>query len=96
MITAFHQRGAAAWSEQIKYRNRYNQTLVPDDGTEHSDKAISHAIYLSKLSWAEIIILNVIEHVKDADSSALIATSTGRQDGSDVTNDKLEVSIYGE
>ncbi len=45
----------------------------------------------------EIIILNVIEHVKDTDSSALIATSTGgrQEDGSDVTNDKLEVTIYG-
>ena len=55
---------------------RYNRILVPHDGTENSDKALSHAIYLSKISGAEIIILNVIEHVKDTDSSALIATST--------------------
>ena len=70
---------------------------MPHDGTENSDKALNHAIHLSKISGAEIIILNVIEHVKDTDSSALIATSTGgrQEDGSDVTNDKLEVTIYG-
>lgn len=48
---------------------QYNGILVPHDGTEKSDKALGHAIYLSKLSGAEIIILNVIEHVKDNDSS---------------------------
>src|SRR5919199_1401021 len=74
---------------------RYNRILVPHDGTENSDKALNHAIYLPKISGAEIIILNAIEHVKDIDSSALIATSTGRQDRSDATNDKLEVTIYG-
>ena len=50
--------------------------------------------FICQISGAEIIILNVIEHLKDTDSSALIATSSGRQDGSDVTNDKLEVMIY--
>ena len=47
---------------------------------------------MSKLSGAEIIILNVIEHVKETDSSALIATS---QDESDKPNDKLKVTMYG-
>ena len=42
--------------------------------TEKSDKALGHAIYQSKLSSAEIIILNVIEHVK-TEPSALIAIS---------------------
>lgn len=74
---------------------QYNGILVPHDGSEKSDKALAHAIYLSKLSGAEIIILNVIEHVKETDSSALIATSDGEQEGSDKANDKLEVTIYG-
>jgi len=47
--------------------------------------------YLSKLSGAEIIILNVIEHVKNTDSSALIATSKVQPDSA---NAKLEVTIY--
>ncbi|HYA83408.1 MAG TPA: universal stress protein [Candidatus Bathyarchaeia archaeon] len=66
--------------------------LVPHDGTEKSDKALGHAIYLSKLSGVEIIILNVIEHVKNSDSSALIATSKVQPDSA---NAKLEVTIYG-
>jgi nucleotide-binding universal stress UspA family protein len=69
---------------------QYNGILVPHDGSENSDKALGHAIYLSKLSGAEIIILNVIEHVNETDSSALIATTSGQQEGS-----KLEVTIYG-
>jgi nucleotide-binding universal stress UspA family protein len=74
---------------------QYNGILVPHDGSEKSDVALRHAIYLSKLSGAEIIILNVIEHVKDTDSSALIATSYGEQDDSDRANDKLKVTMYG-
>jgi nucleotide-binding universal stress UspA family protein len=74
---------------------QYNGILVPHDGSEKSDVALRHAIYLSKLSGAEIIILNVIEHVKDTDSSALIATSYAEQDDSDRPNDKLKVTIYG-
>ena len=74
---------------------RYNGILVPHDGSEKSDVALRHAIYLSKLSGAEIIILNVIEHVKDTDSSALIATSSAEQDDSDRPNDKLKVTMYG-
>jgi nucleotide-binding universal stress UspA family protein len=73
----------------------YSRILIPHDGSEKSDKALGHAIYISKLSGAEIIILNVIEHVKKTDSSALIATSSGGQDGSTVTDEKLEVTIYG-
>ena len=57
-----------------------------------SDKALGHAIYLSKLSGAEIIILNVIEHVKKTESSALIAISKMQPDS---VNAKLEVTIYG-
>ena len=74
---------------------QYNGILVPHDGSEKSDVALRHAIYLSKLSGAEIIILNVIEHVKDTDSSALIATSYAEQDNSDRQNDKLKVTMYG-
>ena len=74
---------------------QYNGILVPHDGSEKSDIALRHAIYLSKLSGAEIIILNVIEHVKETDSSALIATSYPQQDESDKPNDKLKVTMYG-
>jgi len=70
---------------------QHNGILVRHDKTEKSDKALGHAIYQSKLSGAEIIILNVIEHVK-TESSALIAISKMQQDS---LNAKLEVTIYG-
>ena len=40
---------------------RYQKILVPHDGSIMSDKTLSHAAYLSKISSAEIMILNVIE-----------------------------------
>ena len=39
----------------------YQKILVPHDGSMMSDKALSHAAYLSKISGAEIVVLNVIE-----------------------------------
>jgi nucleotide-binding universal stress UspA family protein len=39
----------------------YKTILVPHDGSEMSDIALRHAIYLSKISNAEIIIINIIE-----------------------------------
>ncbi len=44
-------------ASQIKYQ----KILVPLDGSKMSDKALSHAAFLSKISRAEIVILNVIE-----------------------------------
>lgn len=41
---------------------RYQKILVPHDGSMMSDKALNHAAYLSKISEAEIVVLNVIEH----------------------------------
>jgi nucleotide-binding universal stress UspA family protein len=43
-------------------RIRYKRILVPHDGSEMSDRALRHAVYLSKMSGTEIVILHVIEH----------------------------------
>ena len=40
---------------------RYERILVPHDGSEMSDKALKHAVYLSKISGTEIVILHVLE-----------------------------------
>jgi nucleotide-binding universal stress UspA family protein len=40
---------------------RYERILVPHDGSEMSDKALKHAVYLSKISGTEIIILHILE-----------------------------------
>ena len=44
-------------------RIRYERILVPHDGSEMSDRALRHAVYLSKMSGTEIVILHVIERI---------------------------------
>ena len=54
---------------------QYNRILIPHDGSEMSDNALTHAIFLSKITGAEILILHVIEHIHNVDSSTVLATS---------------------
>lgn len=49
---------------------RYERILVPHDGSEMSDRSLKHALYLSKISGAEIVILHVLEH----DENNLVGT----------------------
>jgi nucleotide-binding universal stress UspA family protein len=78
----------------------YNRILVPHDGSQMSDKALNHAIYLSrKLASAELVILSVLQHVGDKDSSALLVTSKG-EGGDGKANKKekeedLEIAVEG-
>ena len=52
----------------------YTKILVPHDGKVMSDKALSHAIYISNLSGAEIVILRIIEDIdKLGDTSVNIS-----------------------
>jgi nucleotide-binding universal stress UspA family protein len=39
----------------------YQKILLPHDASEMSDKALTHALYLSKSSEAELVIMNVID-----------------------------------
>jgi nucleotide-binding universal stress UspA family protein len=55
---------------------QYKKLLVPHDGSELSDKALAHAIYLSKISNAEIVIVNVVEHLDNIDPSLISASTT--------------------
>ena len=43
----------------------YVKILVPHDTTEMSDKALAHAIYISKMTGAQIELFYVHEHYKD-------------------------------
>jgi nucleotide-binding universal stress UspA family protein len=73
----------------------YDRILVPHDGSEMSDKALNHAIYLSKkLSSDEIVILNVLQHVEGKTSSALLVTSEG-EGVEKAKKEELEVSLEG-
>src|ERR671931_2038029 len=63
-------------SAASSYSNpKYNRILVAHDGSEMSDKALSHAIYLSNMSGAEIVILHVVEDIHHIDSTVVLATS---------------------
>jgi nucleotide-binding universal stress UspA family protein len=39
----------------------YRRILVPHDGSEMSDRAFKHALYVSKMANAEIVIFHVME-----------------------------------
>jgi nucleotide-binding universal stress UspA family protein len=52
----------------------YSKILVPDDGKETSGKAVNHAISISNLSGAEIVILRIIENIeKMGDTSVSVS-----------------------
>jgi nucleotide-binding universal stress UspA family protein len=53
---------------------QYKRILVPHDESEMSDKALSHAIYLSNETGAEIVILNVIENIDKIPHTSISAT----------------------
>ena len=72
----------------------FRKVLVPDNGKEISNKALSHAIYISNLSGAEIVILRVIEDVdKLGDTSVKVS-----QDDTTIKNNEkdLKRNVEGE
>src|SRR5919112_4154300 len=72
----------------------FRKILVPDDGKEISNKALSYAIYISNLSGAEIVILRVIGDVdKLGDTSVKVS-----QDGTTMKNNEkdLKRNVEGE
>ena len=90
-------------SAASSYSNpKYNRILVAHDGSENSDKALSHAVYLSNMSGAEIVILHILEHIHKMDSSALLATSKGgggakgKEDIEKSNKQDYEVRVEGE
>jgi nucleotide-binding universal stress UspA family protein len=75
---------------------KYKRILIPHDGSEMSDKALGHAIYLSKVSDADIIILNVLDRIESKDSSAVLATMKGGERGQlDRANRDVEITMEG-
>src|SRR5215211_7632820 len=75
---------------------KYSKILIPHDGSEISDKALAHAIYQSKISNAEIVILNVVEHFESKESSTVTATVKGEGRESDKTGrGDLEITMEG-
>ncbi len=76
---------------------QYNRILVPHDGSDMSDKALSHAAYLSKTTGAEIVILHVVEHMDTIDSSSVLATSKEQvRDIEKSEKQDFEIRVEGE
>lgn len=94
--------GSSQPQASSSYTNpQYNTILVPHDGSEMSDKALTHAIYLSNMSGAEIVILHILEHISHIDSTAVLATSKegGGAEAKDIKNSKkedYEIRVEGE
>ena len=82
-----------------------NKILVTYDGTEKSDKAINYSIYLSNISNAEIVILQVIENIDKLESSSIdvsnknteseTTTSTETTDEPNIKSQNYSVNIKG-
>jgi nucleotide-binding universal stress UspA family protein len=73
----------------------YSRILVPHDGSDMADKALHHAIYLSKISDAEIVIIHVVEHMHNVDSSAVLVISKEREGEKD-SQKGFEITVEGE
>jgi nucleotide-binding universal stress UspA family protein len=77
----------------------YGRIMVPHDGSDMSDKALAHGIYLSKTSNAELVIIHVLENVGDAKVTSLDVSTKGNSDkgnGSQIDNKDLEVTLEGQ
>jgi nucleotide-binding universal stress UspA family protein len=57
----------------------YRKILVPDDFSERSDKALSHAIYISNSTGADLVILNIITDTEI--KPTMISAKTGIEEG---------------
>jgi nucleotide-binding universal stress UspA family protein len=70
----------------------YTKILVPHDGKEASDKALGHAIYLSNLSGAQIVILCIIQDVEKFEGTSVDIS----QNKSTHSQNSFELDIKGE
>jgi nucleotide-binding universal stress UspA family protein len=74
------------------YRNLdYRKVLVPHDGLEMSDKALAHAMALSKkISDAQIVLLNVIDYVDNIPPSLTLAYMRDAEKGKESLRNDIE------
>ncbi len=73
----------------------YVRIMVPHDGSAMSDKALGHAIYLSKTSGAELVIIHVLEKISDAQVTSLYITSKGDSDKQSERGVENKVTLEG-
>ena len=73
----------------------YKKILVPHYGSQMSDIALRHAIYLSKIYNAEIIIINVIEEDVVSPSTLLSFLRKEEEGGLKQSKEVLHNTIEG-
>ncbi|MGB7883994.1 MAG: universal stress protein [Nitrososphaeraceae archaeon] len=71
---------------------QYRKILVPHDGSETSDKALAHAIYLSKMSNAEIVILNAVEELHEIAPTTISAGQDSESGSSNSSENKTTLA----
>ena len=59
----------------------YKKILVPDDFSELSDRALSHAIYISNSTGADLVILNIITDTEIKPTTISATTKEGIGEG---------------
>ncbi|MGA9842419.1 MAG: universal stress protein [Nitrososphaeraceae archaeon] len=77
---------------------QFHKILIPYDGSKMSDKALSYATYLSKISVSDIFILNVVEKysdLKDVLPTTIKAEFGQETDWDKISNKDLQVRIGG-
>lgn len=74
---------------------QYEKILVPDDHSESTDKALSHAIYLSNSTGAEIIILNVVKSI-DKIEPTTIEASTVEGAAHETNKEEIQITLKGQ
>ena len=74
----------------------YVRIMVPHDGSAMSDKALAHAIYLSKTSGAQLVIIHVLEKINDAKVTSLFISSKGDFDKQNEIQAENKVTLEGQ
>ena len=72
----------------------YKKILVMHDGKDKSNKAINHAIYLSKLSGAEILILQIIDDARKLEGTSVNISSNQESSSSSLPSSSSTISHY--
>jgi nucleotide-binding universal stress UspA family protein len=78
---------------------KYFRIMVPHDGSPNSDRALAHAVSLSKKYNAELVILHVLEDIEDARVTSLdVSTrdSGSKGDTSHTEGKDLKYTLEGQ
>lgn len=82
----------------------FNKILVTYDGTKRSAKAINYSIYLSNITKAEIVILQVLENIDKLENSSMDISNEKRDtkpevsstNESDLRKHNYSINVEGE